>query len=73
MDKLIITQEYKFQKGGSVFRISEGEGIKVKLLDGNIYEGVLVDVGGLVQYFDIEMENGVVTIDCGNVVDIIPV
>lgn len=73
MDKLVITQEYKFQKGGSVFRSSEGEGIKVKLLDGNIYEGVLVEVGGLAQCFDIETENGVITIDCENVVDIMPV
>lgn len=73
MNKLMITQEYKFQKGGSAFYISEGQGIKVKLLSGDICEGVLVEVGGLSQSFDIDSDNGVITIDCENVVDIMPI
>lgn len=68
----MISQEYKFQKGGSVFYISEGHGLKIKLSTGEICEGTLVEVGGA-QYFVIETDNGLITIDCENVVDIMPI
>lgn len=73
METLKIYQEYKFKKGGSEFHISEGENLKVKLVSGDIFEGTLIEVSGISECFDIETVNGVVTIDCENVVDIIPV
>lgn len=73
MERLMISQEYKFQKGGSVFYISEGHGLKIKLSTGEICEGTLVEVGGLSQCFDIDTDNGVITIDCENVIDIMPI
>ena len=47
--------------------------MKVRLLTGEIFQGTLIDVGGLSQCFDVETDTGVITIDCENVVDIIPV
>lgn len=73
MDTLKIYQEYKFKKGGSEFHISEGENLKVKLLSGEILQGILIEVGGISQCFDIETDTGVITVDCENVADIIPV
>lgn len=73
MEKLKITQEYKFVKGGSAFYISEGQNLKVKLSDGNVCEGVLVAVGSVSECFDIDTDNGVITIDCEKVVDIMPI
>lgn len=73
MEKLVISQEYKFKKGGSEFYISEGQSLKVRLSSGDVYEGILVEVGSFSQCFDIENNSGIVTIDCENVVDIMPV
>lgn len=73
MDTLKIYQEYKFKKGGSEFHISEGEGLKIKLSSGEILEGILTEVGGVSQSFDIDTENETITIDCEDVVDIIPI
>ncbi len=73
MEKLKITQEYKFKLGGSEFHISEGENLKVKLSSGDIYEGTLIEVGGIAECFDIETVDGVITIDCENVIDMMPV
>ena len=73
MDKLVIVQEYKFQKGGMVFYISEGERLRIKLSTGDICEGTLVEVGGFSDCFDIDTDDGLITIDCEDVVDIMPV
>lgn len=73
METLKIYQEYRFKKGGSEFYISEGQNLKVKLTSGDVLEGSLIEVSGVSQCFDIETVDGVITIDCENVVDIIPV
>lgn len=73
MEKLRITQEYKFTKGGSVFYISEGQKLRVRLSDGNVCEGTLIEVGGVSECFDVDAANGLITIDCEKVVDIMPI
>lgn len=73
METLKIYQEYRFKKGGSEFYISEGQNLKVKLTSGDVLEGSLIEVGEVSQCFDIETADGIITIDCKNVVDIIPV
>lgn len=73
MEKLEIYQVYKFKKGGSEFYISEGQNIKVKVKSEYIYEGVLTQVGAWSEFFDIETNEGVITIDCEDVIDIMPV
>lgn len=71
MDILEITLEYKFKKGGSIFHITEGEGLKVKLSNSNIIVGTLVKVRSITGSFDLETDNGIITINCENVIDII--
>ena len=74
MDKLQISQEYKFQKGGNKFYISEGENLKVKVSSGEVYQGTLIHVGGISECFDIETLNSeIITIDCENVIEIMPI
>lgn len=73
METLKIYQEYKFKKGGSELHISEGEDLKVRLLTGEVLQGTLAEVSGISQCFDIETDAGVITVDCENVADIIPV
>lgn len=73
METLKIYQEYKFKKGGSEFHISEGEDLKVRLLTGEILQGTLTEVGALAQCFDLDTESGVITVDCENVKDIMPI
>ena len=73
MDKLEIYQLYKFKKGGIEFYISESQNIKVKVKSGDIYEGALTQVSAWAECFDIETNEGVITIDCEDVIDIMPV
>lgn len=73
MEKLEIYQEYLFKKGGSRFHASEGDRLKIKLSSGEIKEGNLVIVGSFSECFDIDTGSEVLTIDCEDVVDIIPV
>ena len=73
METLKIYQEYKFKMGGSEFHISEGENLKVRLSTGEIFQGTLIEVGGVSQCFDVETDMGIITVDCENVVDIIPI
>lgn len=42
-------------------------------MSGEIFQGTLIEVGGLSQCFDSETDIGVIIVDCENVVDIIPV
>lgn len=71
MEKLQICKEYKFKKGGAEFYIAEGDTIKIKTNEG-IYQGNLIGVGAFAEDFDIDTLDGVVTINCEEVTDIIP-
>lgn len=73
MEKLEIYQVYKFKIGGSEFYISEGQNIKVKVKSEDIYKGTLTQVSAWAECFDIETNEGVITIDCEDVIDILPV
>lgn len=72
MNALRIYREYKFKKGESEFYISEGQVLKVNTISGDIYNGKLIEVGEVSECFDIKTENGVITIDCEDVIDIMP-
>lgn len=69
MDKLQIYQEYRFKKGQSEFYIAEGTGIIVETSEG-IYQGYFVGVGAFSECFNIDTIDGVVTINCEDVIDI---
>lgn len=72
MEKLQIYQIYKFKKGGSVFYMSEGDKVKVKTVEGIIYKGYLIGVSAFSEYFDIETKDGIISVRCEDVIDIIP-
>lgn len=72
MEKLKIYKEYKFKKGGSEFYMAVGDRIKVRLSSGNVIEGTLDYVGNTMECFDIYDGEIATTIDCNDVVDIIP-
>lgn len=73
MEKLEIYQKFLFKKGGAEFYVSEGDRLKIKLSSGEIEEGHLAPVGSFSECFDIDTGIEVLTIDCEDVVDIIPV
>lgn len=73
METLKIYQVYKFKKGRSEFYISEGQDLKVRLSSGGILEGTLIEVGSISECFDIKTNDGIVTVDCENVVEIMPI
>lgn len=73
METLKISKEYKFKKGGSEFYISERQKLKIKLSSGDIFEGTLLNASELCQVFDILTDDDEITIECDNVVDIMPI
>lgn len=73
MEKLEIYQKYLFKKGGAEFYVSEGDRLRIKLSSGEIEEGHLAIVGSFSECFDIDTGIEVLTINCEDVVDIIPV
>lgn len=71
MESWKIYQVYKFKNEEEEFIISEGEKLKVRLKSGEAYDGVLVAVSSIADCFDIDTTNGVVTIDCEDIDQII--
>ena len=71
MGKLQIFQEYSFQTDKAKFHVAEGDVIRVKTSAGT-YLGSLVKVGTFAEDFDIDTVDGIVTICCEDVIDIIP-
>lgn len=73
MGKLEISTEYKFQKGGSMFYLTEGQSLKVKTKE-KIYEGKLIEVAPTGKWFCLCLNNEKkqIKIECNNVLDIMP-
>lgn len=69
MEKLKISMVYRFQKGGSVFYVSEGDVIKVKLSDGKIISGKFCGCNADGSRFQIE-DGCFIDINCDDVIDI---
>lgn len=72
MERLIITTEYKFMKGGAIFYSQLGQKIKVKLDNNIVIEGELISVNTINGEFILGTNKGNKKIYCNEVVDIMP-